>query len=215
MKKFNLYFEKSGCGYPLIMLHGNGEDHTSLDALADKLKANFTIYLIDSRGHGKSPGPVADSYDIMADDLLAFLKIHKLDHTHIFGYSDGAIVALKALLKAPQQFTKLVLCGLNISPDGLADDLFSSMTKSYQKEKSPLLKLMLEGPVFNDYDLLKVNHSILLYFGEHDVIKIEHQLMIKQRLHHAKHIILPNHTHESYILHNDMLKDDIKSFLEN
>ena len=47
-----LYYTKTGQGRPLIMVHGNGEDHTIFDEAVGVLKEHFTCYCIDSRGHG-------------------------------------------------------------------------------------------------------------------------------------------------------------------
>jgi pimeloyl-ACP methyl ester carboxylesterase len=49
-----LFYEKSGAGSPVILLHGNGEDHHIFDALAAKLESGFTVYSVDSRNHGQS-----------------------------------------------------------------------------------------------------------------------------------------------------------------
>ena len=215
MNNHQLYVKKIGQGYPLLMLHGNGEDHRSLEVLANQLKKDFTIYLIDSRGHGKSTGPIADTYDDMADDLIDFLHQKKLECVHVFGFSDGAIIALKALIKMPNLFKKLILCGMNISPDGLNNELINQIKNNYQTKKNPLLKLMLEGPIFNDCDLKRVSHDIHIYFGEHDAISIEHQERIKGLMTHAKYFILEGHTHDSYIIENDTLKDEILAFLKD
>ena len=50
----DLYYEKMGTGRPLIMVHGNSEDHTIFNEAAEVLKDRFTVYLPDSRNHGQS-----------------------------------------------------------------------------------------------------------------------------------------------------------------
>lgn len=210
-----LYFKVLGKGFPLLMLHGNGEDHTSLIQLAHQLKTDFKVYLIDAVGHGKSQGNIANTYDDMGSDLIGFLNKEHINNCHVLGYSDGAIVALKALLRNPQNFNKLIFCGLNISPDGLLDNIVHNLKEAFKKEKNPLLKLMLEGPHFDDLKLEKINHHIRLYFGDNDVIKHKHQLKIHRLLSYSTLHILPHETHESYIMHNDMLSEDILAFLNN
>ena len=37
-----LYYTKTGQGRPLIMVHGNGEDHTIFDEAVSVLKEHFT-----------------------------------------------------------------------------------------------------------------------------------------------------------------------------
>ena len=69
-----LYYEKSGKGAPLLLLHGNGEDHTIFDKLVPLLEQSYTVYAIDSRGHGES-NPTDDfHYDGMADDIAKLIS---------------------------------------------------------------------------------------------------------------------------------------------
>ena len=46
-------------------------------------------------------------YDIMADDMISLFTHLKLTKFSILGFSDGAIVATKMALKAPQLIHKL------------------------------------------------------------------------------------------------------------
>jgi pimeloyl-ACP methyl ester carboxylesterase len=70
-----LYYEKTGEGQPIILLHGNGEDHQIFNVLTDQLKENFSVYAIDSRGHGKSTRVRELDYRSMAEDVVEFIKI--------------------------------------------------------------------------------------------------------------------------------------------
>ena len=49
-----LFYEKSGEGRPLVMVHGNGEDHTIFDEAVRALKDEYCCYCLDSRCHGQS-----------------------------------------------------------------------------------------------------------------------------------------------------------------
>ena len=50
----DLYYEMTGSGRPLVMVHGNGEDHTIFDEAVGLLKDRFACCCVDSRGHGQS-----------------------------------------------------------------------------------------------------------------------------------------------------------------
>ena len=39
---------------PLLMLHGNGEDHGIFKEMAERMSRDFRVILMDSRGHGFS-----------------------------------------------------------------------------------------------------------------------------------------------------------------
>ena len=40
---------------PLVLLHGNTEDHQIFLPLVARLKEKYCLYLVDSRNHGKKP----------------------------------------------------------------------------------------------------------------------------------------------------------------
>ncbi|WP_331666852.1 alpha/beta fold hydrolase, partial [Lacrimispora sp.] len=49
-----LYYEVSGNGPAILLVHGNGEDHSIFNETAELLRENHTVYALDSRDHGKS-----------------------------------------------------------------------------------------------------------------------------------------------------------------
>ena len=44
-----LFYEKQGTGKPLILLHGNEENHRIFDEAIELLKKHYTVYAVDSR----------------------------------------------------------------------------------------------------------------------------------------------------------------------
>ena len=83
-----LYYEVLGQGEPLVMVHGNSEDHTIFDTASEVLSKNFTLYLIDSRGHGNSTKTNNLDYRIMAEDIYAFIKSLKIEGFSYYGLAD-------------------------------------------------------------------------------------------------------------------------------
>ena len=78
----------------MFLLHGNGDSHEDLENLREALSAHFTVYLIDSRGHGQSSHH--DQYLVykdLAEDIDLFINHFELINVSIIGHSDGAIVA--------------------------------------------------------------------------------------------------------------------------
>ena len=87
-----LFYEKTGEGSPILLLHGNGEDHTIFDALIPQLEQSHTVYAIDSRGHGAS-NPTEDyHYSGMAEDIKELITSLEIDSPIIYGFSDGGII---------------------------------------------------------------------------------------------------------------------------
>lgn len=85
----HLYYEKSGAGRPLILLHGNGEMHKIFDKAIPILAENFTVYAIDSRGHGQSQPVLEYHYADMAEDIKCFIEALELKNPMLYGFSDG------------------------------------------------------------------------------------------------------------------------------
>ena len=89
-----LFYEKTGEGHPLLLLHGNGEDHTIFDALIPLLARTHTVYAIDSRGHGASNPTEEYSYPGMADDIAQLITSLEIPSPILYGFSDGGIMSL-------------------------------------------------------------------------------------------------------------------------
>ena len=112
-----LFYTKTGQGRPLIMVHGNSEDHTIFDEAIGVLKEHFTCYAIDSRGHGKSSPCRELHYKDMAADMIAFMTELDLTDVAFYGFSDGGIVGLLAAMDSAR-ITNLIVSGANISTKG-------------------------------------------------------------------------------------------------
>ena len=120
MADISLYYTESGEGFPLIFLHGNGEDSGYFVHQTEFFSAYFRTIAIDTRGHGRSPrGEGEFSLVRFADDLHDFMLSHGIEKAHILGFSDGGNIALYFALKYPSMVGRLVLCGANISPSGI------------------------------------------------------------------------------------------------
>ena len=89
-----LFYHKEGSGRPVILLHGNGEDHTIFDVAMKDLARSYTVYALDSRSHGKSDPVPTLTYREMAEDVAAFIRQQGLEKPALVGFSDGGVVAL-------------------------------------------------------------------------------------------------------------------------
>ena len=67
-----LFYEKQGTGKPLILLHGNEEDHRIFDEAIELLKKHYTVYAVDSRGHGQSDKVLEYHYPVSYTHLLRY-----------------------------------------------------------------------------------------------------------------------------------------------
>ena len=118
--KIKLNYVEKGDGFPLILLHGNGEDHTYFVHQIEYFSEEYRVIAVDSRGHGASPrGDKPFTLRQFADDLCAFMDELKIEKAHILGFSDGGNIALLFGLKYPERVEKMIVDGANLYLDGL------------------------------------------------------------------------------------------------
>ena len=108
-------------GAPILMLHGNGEEHGIFGPLIDAAVAcGRRVIAIDSRAQGLSTrGSAALSYELMANDVLHVLEALHIDQVHVLGFSDGAIEGLLLARDHAKYVYSLTAIGANLSPEGL------------------------------------------------------------------------------------------------
>lgn len=200
-----LYYEKTGEGKPVILLHGNGETHTIFDALIPKLSRRYEVYAIDSRGHGQSADAAKLHYEDMAEDVAEFARALALRSPALYGFSDGGIVGLIAASKYPGLFSALAVSGANLTPSGLKFLPRLGMRLKYLKKKSPLLRLMLKEPHISKEDLSKITVPVLVTAGSKDIIKKRETKKIASQIPGATLKIMYGETHASYVVHSDKL----------
>lgn len=100
-------FETAGAGEPLIFVTGAMNDRRTAAPLAAALTDSFTCVSYDRRGRGASGD--SPPYDIRreVEDIEALLALHG-GRGHVFGYSSGAILALRSAVEG-LDFQSLVL----------------------------------------------------------------------------------------------------------
>lgn len=208
----DLFYETRGSGAPLVLLHGNGEDHRIFDALAARLGAHYTLYAIDSRNHGKSARHDDFSYAAMAEDIRAFIENRHLAPTNVLGFSDGAIVALMLAMRHPHTLRRMALAGVNLKPGDFTAESRKWIEATYRETGDPLFRLMLEEPDIETDALRDVRIPALVVGGEHDIYRPGLFAEIAAALPDAALQIAPGHTHDSYIAHSDLLYPDLVRF---
>ena len=130
----------------MILLHGNGEDHSIFAETAEILKEHFAVYMPDTRGHGRSEGVEEYHYADMAEDLRELIRALGLERPLLCGFSDGGIVGLLAAVRDPGLLSAMVLCGANLTPKGMKTRWYRLFQKEYQRTGDAKLKLMLREP---------------------------------------------------------------------
>lgn len=208
----DMFYVKKGTGAPLILLHGNGEDHHIFDKIADRLSSSFTVYALDSRNHGQSQKTGVYCYRTMSEDVLAFIQKLNLDIVNLVGFSDGAIISLMLAMKHQAVIGKMALLGINLKPGDLTDESFQFIRNHYEMTGDPLFRMMLEQPDIEIDALRHIMIPTLVVAAENDVCRPGMYRELTQSLPNATLRIMPGHSHDSYVVNQDILYPDFMLF---
>jgi len=92
-----LYYEVYGKGEPIVLLHGGIMGY--IDEMAgfiEKLKPDYQVIAMATRGHGKSEiGSAPITYELKANDVMAMVNAVTKEKFTILGFSDGAYTSYK------------------------------------------------------------------------------------------------------------------------
>lgn len=207
-----LYYEKRGVGDNIIMVHGNGEDHNVFENLASELEKHFTVWLPDSRGHGKSSPVKEYHYADMARDMAGFIQNLGLERPLYLGASDGGITGLILASEYPLLLSGLVVCGANTRPGGLKFNFYIKERIKQFFKYSPLSALMLNEPHITKKELEKIKVPTLIIAGEKDLIKESDTRFIAAGIKGAKLRIFNGEGHSSYITKSFLLTEEVSAF---
>lgn len=226
-KTANIYYEVYGTGYPLILLHGNGESmryfHNQIDAFSEV----YQLILIDTRGHGHSTfGDLPLNFNLFVDDVIAVMDKLKINTTHLLGFSDGGNTAIALALHYPKRVRTLILNGANLMPEGLNNAVrhqifrehmlysFLSLFSVKAKRKKETISLMIDQPQFSDKEIQEINIPTFVIVGEHDMIKQTHTDKIVSLIKNAKLQIIPHADHFTAEKLPNEFNDAIMRFLK-
>ena len=192
-----LNYREQGDGYPLILLHGNGEDSSCFRHQLEFFSKEYRVIAIDTRGQGESPrGTAPFTFEQFAQDLEDFMDEHGIFRAIILGFS--GITALIFALTRPERVNKLILNGANLDPEGVVEPL---RTKIQEKAKEAAqikdesaenmqryenLRLMAEQPSIDPKELSKVEAPTLVIVGTQDLIEGAHTKLIYSSLPNAE-----------------------------
>lgn len=208
-----LYYEKTGAGPPLLLLHGNGEDHTVFDAVLPGLARHFSVYAIDSRGHGQSTKTGEISYSLMMEDVADFIAVMRLEKPLLMGFSDGAVVGLLLAVAHPQMLRGLVACGANTNPGQLRPWFRAMARVGWWVTRDAKLRMMLKEPDITDGQLGQILIPVLVVAGSHDILPVGCTRGIARAIPRGRLRILPAESHASYLKKGELLCSVVTPFL--
>jgi pimeloyl-ACP methyl ester carboxylesterase len=164
-----IYYEIEGEGPPVLLIHGFASSmalNWKQTGWVEALKDDYQIILIDCRGHGKSDKPYnkASYGQKMQEDAVKLLEHLSIEKANVFGYSMGALITYRLLLKSPEIFISAILGGfiLNLREDEKARNDFREGIKrrieafkvdNIELVKDPMARQFREYAVMRGNDL--------------------------------------------------------------
>lgn len=209
------WYEEHGAGEPLVLLHGGAVDARFFEHNLPALAEQFHVYTPERRGHGHTPdveGPL--TYELMAQDTIAFLDTVLGGPSDLVGHSDGAVVAMLVAMHRPDLVRRLVLISGGFHHDGLlpgadhieVDPVVEFLGKSYG-EVSPdgeehfrvvvekIARMAAEEPTLERSALGAIRCRTLVMAADDDLMRFDHVLQMYETIPDAELAVVPGTSH--------------------
>jgi len=196
-----MYYEVSGEGDPLIVLHGAHMNIRTMGKIIHMLAETHEVYALEFQGHGHTADidrPI--TYQNLADDVAAFMDVVGLKKADVFGYSMGAIAGLQLAIRHPEKVNKLISASGAYDVEGwqpvyrdfipqMSVEMFLSMpffAETYKQSANPdgyvaFLKKMIaleHEPMAWGEDVKALKTPVLIIAGDADVATLEHTVAL-------------------------------------
>jgi pimeloyl-ACP methyl ester carboxylesterase len=194
-----LYYEVSGAGDPLIVLHGAYMSIPAMGEIIPRLAQTHRVYALELQGHGRTTDidrPI--TYPNLADDVAAFMDSVGLVKADVFGYSMGAATGLQLAIRHPEKVNKLVSASGGYDARGwqpaftafipqMTVAMFVAMPFAAEYKKlapnpdgfpalvAKLIQLEKE-PMAWEADVRAMKTPVLIITGDADVATLEHSV---------------------------------------
>ena len=165
-----MYYEVSGSGEPLVVLHGAYMNIPSMGEIIPMLARTHRVYALEFQGHGRTTDidrPI--TYQNLADDVAAFMDAVGLDSADVFGYSMGAAAGLQLAIRHPEKVRKLVAASVAYDFEG-----WQPAFKAFVPQMT--VEMMVGLPFAEDYRRLAANPDGFRALVE-KLIALEHEPM--------------------------------------
>jgi pimeloyl-ACP methyl ester carboxylesterase len=209
------WYDEHGSGQPLVLLHGGLVDARWFAPNLAPLAERFHVYTPERRGHGHTPdvpGPI--TYQLMADDTIAFLDTVVGEAADLVGRSDGAFVAMLVAMQRPELVNRLVMIsgGFNKSGEANPDmewdvDQIAQFLGPAYGEVSPdgidhfkvmatkIGEMAAVEPNLQASELAKVTQRSLVMFSDDDLVTLTHAVEMYDALPNAELAVVAGTSH--------------------
>lgn len=192
-----MYYEVSGQGDPIVVLHGAYMTIPSMGAIIPKLAETHKVYALEFQAHGRTNDidrPI--TYENLGDDVAAFMDAVKLEKADVFGYSMGANAGLQLAIRHPEKVNKIIALSASYDAKGwqpsfvafipqMKPEMFVGTPMEDEWKKlavnpdgfRPMVEKMIaleHEPLAWETEIKALKHPVLLIAGDADVATLEH-----------------------------------------
>ena len=212
-----MYYEVHGPagGTPLLLLHGGGSTiEVTFGKILPFLARHRRVIAVEEQGHGRtSDRDQPLRFETSADDVAALLRHLRIETADLFGFSNGASVALQTAIRHPGVVRKLVFASSMTKKAGARPEFWEFMARAdFSNMPQPLKDAFLKvNPdpaklrVMHDKDaermrsfadvpdqaLESLRASTLILIGDQDLVTPEHAVELSRRIPKSRLLILP------------------------
>jgi pimeloyl-ACP methyl ester carboxylesterase len=209
------WYDEHGSGDPLVLLHGGLVDARWFEPNLPPLAERFHVYTPERRGHGHTPdvpGPI--TYQLMADDTIAFLETVVAEPADLVGHSDGAFVAMLVAMQRPELVKRLVMISGGFSKlgeaapdaewdvDAIADFLAPSYgevspdgEEHFRVVATKVGAMAAREPYLEASELAGVKARSLVMFADDDLVTMAHAVEMYEAIPNAELAVVPGTSH--------------------
>ncbi len=195
----NMYYEVTGSGDPLVVLHGAYMNIATMGEIIPRLAQTHTVYALEFQGHGRTNDidrPV--TYPNLSNDVAEFMDAVGLEKADVLGYSMGAAAGLRLAIDHPEKVDQLVAISVAYSMEGMqpeylafvpnmAPEMFvgtpmEDAWKQYAPDPEafrPFVERMIaleHEPLEWESEVAALKTPVLIISGDADVSTLEHSV---------------------------------------
>ncbi len=200
----HIFYQTIGKGKPLFFIHGNSGSHQYFKRQIDYFKQYYQLILMDTRDHGYSKNNSNKlTFGQIMTDIKAILSNEKINQTALFGFSDGANIALTFAAYNQKLVSEMILVSPNITFDQLtpiqkvlSNNLYW-VTKNVLRsdKKTRVLQLARKDLPILTKQVKNMEIPSLFVLGDHDIVPPESLKEFVRKLPNATLKIIKNCGH--------------------
>jgi pimeloyl-ACP methyl ester carboxylesterase len=202
------YYEITGKGDPLLLLHGGLFSIDMYAQLRAALANDHRVIAVDLHGHGRTALGNRDiSLIDQGTDMAALVRVLGFNQVDVLGHSMGGGVAFQLAVQTPAMVRRLVLVSAPYAQDGF----FPEMLPMQAQVGAAMMPMMKDTPMYKSYvavapkpeefpklldqmgaymrrpydwsaDVKKLTMPVMLVYGDSDMFRPEHIVKFYQLL---------------------------------